>query len=733
MSKITDSGKANSLVQSLIEYDATRSIKRTKVDGMIAGNAPFDPKILKQTGQSHRCNVNFREGEGIINKRNNSFFQLFLDGRTLVEARLRDKATYQGIARFWENIVMEELKDLLEDWDDFSFEMMVVADSMNRHGASFPLWTKRNSWKWKAFKTGEVLFPKNTKASAGYINCACILDVISVADLVKYGKNAQAKEIGWNQARIREVIEEALNKKGISTEEWEELQRDIENNSIAYEASVAGEIKVAHLLVMEDEGKISHYIVQRGKTKDDFIFKQPNAFERIREVFVPFICGIGNGYFHGLKGIGHRIYPSVVINNRFLCRAVDGAMDSASLVVSFKDGTSRKGKTLRIGNQIVLPPGAALEQHHMEKNLQGVTGIYSLLTQVNQSSVGVKRPGLGVVAQGEKAKHSARGETMQAAEEVELESTDLKLFYQSADRLYSEMCRRIFTSDEADARKFRERCIEKGIPEKLMSEPDRWKFRAPRAVGSGSKVMRRLDTQENLSVAPYLPEVGKRHLIEDFLEARGGPEAVQRYFPPYEDDRMPSRSHQMAQIENTLLAMGTGQIVSTDDWHVTHLESHFPFAEQYLDGVFEDNSPEKIAEAMAAVTMFIDHMGNHMSYLQGDDLHAKQFGEMQGRMKAFAEKAKMLEQAYNKIVEQQKQQQQEQQKQMQEVIDKGDQTELQKHMMEIKADQDFKVLKEMNNHQVRLAKMQNSISLATSKAQADIELMKAKAMATRGE
>ena len=29
-----------------------------------------------------------------------------------------------------------------------------------------------------------------------------------------------------------------------------------------------------------------------------------------------------------------------------------------------------------------------------------------------------------------------------------------------------------------------------------------------------------------LSIAPYLPEMGKRAVIEDFIEARGGPESL---------------------------------------------------------------------------------------------------------------------------------------------------------------------------------------------------------------
>jgi hypothetical protein len=725
MKKLSDPSKAQALVRQLVDADKFRAAKRVKVAGMIAGNPPYDPKKLKETGQGHRTNVNFREAEGIINQRNAAFFHLFLGGRSFIDARLKDPQRYMGRARFWENIVTDEITKLIGSWDDFEYEMMTIADSMNTHGDAFPLLKDIDDWKFCTYRTGDVLFPKNTKASAGHIGCCVILDVMSVPQLYK-----KLDKANWDDKTIKAAIKGAVAKDRPSDSEWEDLQKDIENDALAYETTDAEEIKIAHILVKEDSGKITHAIIERGVDKKEFLYKKEEAYAAMSELLVPFICNIGNGYFHGLKGIGHRIFPSVQINNRFLCKAVDGAQDSASLVIGFGSGTSREGKILRVGNNIVLPPGAELQRNDLSRNIQGVTQVYGLLTQVNQSSTGVKRPGISAIAQNEKAKHTARGESMQAMEEIELQATDIALYYRQADMLYREIGKRMMKVQSA--KKFRERCIDRGIPEGLL-DPDLWCFKAPRTIGAGSKVMQSLTTQEMLSIAPYLrSENGKHNLIDDFIEVRGGPEAVTRYNPPFEDATMPSKSHQIAQLENNDLIEGRGVIVSVEDWHVPHLESHISFFRELINSVTQNPNPESLEMAMKAGPQAFDHVGNHMAYLKGDMLHESQFGEFQGQVKDLVNAFKQIEQAYQAYAQQQAKQQAEQQKQMQELIQRGDQAELQKKLAEIQADLQIRELKENMNHQVRVAKAQHGMQIAEAKAMSEIQINQAKASADRG-
>ena len=725
MRKITDPQMAHSLVQDLVHHDQTRANKRIKVSGMVSGNAPFDADTLKKTGQAHRCNVNFREGEGIINARNTSFFELFLDGRDIIQCELKDSHIYMGRASYWESIVTGEMKRCIKSWNGFNFEMMQLANSMNLHGDAFPMFGHNNSWKFRTFKTGEVLFPKNTKASVDYIDCAVVLDTMTIPELHQYINNNKASEMGWNKPIIKEIIENSVKKNAYDTIDWEELQRDIENNALAYEHVLTSEIKVAHILVRENDGMISHYIQERGK-QADFIYECMDAYESIEEIFIPFICNIGNGYYHGVKGVGHRIYPSVVINNRFLCRAVDGAMDSASMIVAFKDGTGRKGKTLRLGNQIILPPGAGLETNNLSQNLNGITQMYGLLSQVNQSSVGVKRPGLGNIAKADTQNYTARSANMQVMEEMELEKIDVALYYAQVDMLYRQMGKRILQGKDKDAKTFRKRCVDQGVPKELLSDIDAWDFKAPRGIGSGSHVMKNITTQDMLSIAPYLPEMGKRAVIEDFIEARGGAESVNRYYPPFEASNMPTKSSQIANLENNDLIEGKRSIVSVDDMHVKHLETHMPYAMQQADRVLKNPQPEFIQEAMKAAPVFIEHVSNHLGFIKGDKLHAKDFKKYSQALKQLMKLVDEIQKIASKLAKDQENRARAEQEQLQAMAERGDQTEMQKKLMEIKAEQEFKILKEQHNHEVRVAKAKHGMEIAEAKAMNEMRLQQLK-------
>lgn len=732
MKRINSPKAAKAFIESVIASDLVRAGKRSKVNGMINGNPPFNPVLLKKTGQGHRCNVNFLEGKGIIDSRNTSFFQLFLDGRSLIECKLRDSNKYQGRAKIWEGIVQEEIKELFtEHWPDFEYEMMMLGTSMNTHGDAFPMWEAFDEWRWKTFINGEVLFPENTKASIGYIKSCVILGEFEINNLLEKTELKVAEEIGWNTAQIQKTILRSYKKLSGNVDSWEQVQQRLQHGTLATDDGLTSPIKVAHVLVKEDSGKISHYIVERGYESEGFLYKKEEEHDSMKEVFIPFIANIGDGYFHGIKGIGSRVYPSVVINNRLLNRAVDGAMDSQAMILSFTDGKARNEPMLRFGNVVMLPTGGKLEQHSSGQNIEAATGMYALLTQVNQTGQGIRRPGIASMIQNDTAQKTARADTRQAIEEVELGTTEIKLYYRQLDMLYKETCRRIWKLPDPELKAFRNACIERGVPEKLMTEFERWKIQAPRLLGAGSKSLRHLTTSENLLVAGQAPEAGKREMLRDFVEARGGFEAVDRYFPNVEDGVTPTRSHQMAQIENTLMTQGSGMIVSIDDWHTTHLESHLPWLDQYVTNAIQSGDQNAVIQAMTAAQMLLDHIGNHMAYLKGDDLHASQFSQFNQQLKEIIPKVRNIQKAYMEIQAQQQAAEAEQQQKYKELQERGDQAELMKNLAEIQADVELRKYKEDQNHQARLTKMIHSMQLAEAQTQASIERENRKADAER--
>ena len=105
------------------------------------------------------------------------------------------------------------------------------------------------------------------------------------------------------------------------------------------------------------------------------------------------------------------------------------------MVVAFKDGTAR-GKTLRLGKSDYLPPGAGLKQQSFAESYWYYANV-RIVDKCQQSSVGVKRPGLGVVANND-VSNTARGAGIRRLKKSS-RKTDISLYYKQVDMLYMEM------------------------------------------------------------------------------------------------------------------------------------------------------------------------------------------------------------------------------------------------------------------------------------------------------
>ncbi len=141
---------------------------------------------------------------------------------------------------------------------------------------------------------------------------------------------------------------------------------------------------------------------------------------------------------------------------------------------------------------------------------------------------------------------------------------------------------------------------------------------------------------------------------------------------------------------------------------------------------------QNVRSIMMAAPVVLQHISTHLQFIKGDRLHANAFAGYSEQFEELIAGIKEFEKLANSFAEQNMKQQQAEQQQLQEIIQRGDQTELQKHLMEVKAEQEFKVLKEQHNHAVRVAKAQNSIKLAQAKALNEIELAKVRAANEKG-
>jgi len=74
--RIASESDARNVVQQLQEAEKTRMRKRAKIQGMIDGNPPYNPRTLSDKGRGHQTNFNTREAEGMADSAKTPYYNL---------------------------------------------------------------------------------------------------------------------------------------------------------------------------------------------------------------------------------------------------------------------------------------------------------------------------------------------------------------------------------------------------------------------------------------------------------------------------------------------------------------------------------------------------------------------------------------------------------------------------------------------------------------------------------
>ena len=126
--------------------------------------------------------------------------------------------------------------------------------------------------------------------------------------------------------------------------------------------------------------------------KDEkFLFKRENRFESPTNCFVTFCYGVGNGTYHGIRGLGFKIYPHIQVLNRLRCGMVDGALLSSSLIVQPSDSSSRAIDDLTLtyyGPYALFPPGLKIVEKAVPNLQQNIIPVISDMAMQMQNNAG---------------------------------------------------------------------------------------------------------------------------------------------------------------------------------------------------------------------------------------------------------------------------------------------------------------------------------------------------------
>lgn len=698
--RVQDASSARSMLYTLIEDDQIASYRRAQIQGIIDGNPPYNEQQLRELGQADRINVNWGHAGAKVDAAVIPYFDILTSVPFYMTIRTK-YGSDMGKREEWSRIITEEAHNaLVKTNPTFITQHQITQKQLTIHGQGCLYWPDGTDFRAKAIEPWALVVPKGAGVDQDAWEFCYVLDEMYCEELYRYIEDEEAaKRGGWNVEECQEAIMDAKVDEQDQRRPWEWYQRELKNNALYYSYAKSKVIKVAHMFVKEYDGRISHYIFDRLNSTE-FLCEVKSRYKKFSNAFTIFLNGVGNGYYHSVRGLGQALYPWAEAMNRLNNQTVEGAILSGATM--FQPNTAadaEKLKTVQVGPYRILPPGLNLVQVNTTANLQAAMAVAQMFQGQEADQTGSYMPS---VAGGTRKKSNKEVE-IEIGEKSRLTNTRAEIYLQSLDLHYKEVYRRlsnvnIVEEDHGgpEAIAFQDACIKRGVPKAALIDIE--SVRATRSIGMGSSAARMQAMNLISQYLPQLPESNRTRVINANIAAIAGQTGVETFGIP-EEVRQDGNDLSIASLENNAFQSGGQVIIDPDQNHFVHLTVHLQFAGGIVQGVQQQQVDPRAAAQ--TITATLPHMLGHLEYLEKDPTRKDQFDSLNEQVGELMKISDQLNSMAQDLMEREQEAMMQQQQQPQ---------------------QDPKMLVAMNKIQLDQAKFQNDAQIKQAKAQHQMAL-----------
>jgi len=633
---------ARAIYKKLHDVNESDAYRRDRIKGQIDGKPPWDPDMLAEKGLGYCTNVNFLELRAVLDDRAARRFSSYYEVNSLIRVHQNFKIDQQKVEQPYTGIIEEEFTRLLkEDWTGFYPLLDLVGREADAYGYGVALFPDEWDWRPKPYHMSMFMPDPTAGLDTEKLPLFCLHDKFFVGDMFRYIEDEDlAKESGWNVPAIRKLLiniyyggEKQDDGRGtLQGTEWESLEQLYRNNDFFYQNHEFDQIEGVHLVYKQVKSKkIAHKIFARleDKDSDSFIFSDPERYDSMEQALWLLPYNYGDGYLKSCRGIASYLEQHCDMSNRFLGRAFDAGMTSASLLVQPQSAMAKdKLQVVRAGLLTVIDPGLNIQQQNFQPKIGDILTLRRVSSDLVQNNTreikdyaedpAVNQQPVSAAEIQDKAARAARGESQQT------------VFYSKhLQVLYREIFRRLTSPDyilsEMDypgkdyAIVFIRRCVERGVPLELLLDYDKWRVMAVKPIGGGSPQARQLALNNLMQVRGELDERGRKEVLREYAAAQTSYEELDRFIPLMNRDEMNSNEHSIAALENASFGAGIQIPAGSDQIHTIHFKSHAQQILQIMQAVQEQGleavDPQR---AMMYIGAALPNMEAHLQYLQTD-------------------------------------------------------------------------------------------------------------------
>ena len=650
--RLADAAQARSLAVRLVDNDRARSTYRSLVDGMLDGNPPFDAGQLRRLGQGWRANLNFREGEGVLNAAKTPYYDLLSEVQSLIQIDSMPASVDQFKAPRYARIIAQHYTTMVRNWEGWDFHMQLSQRQMLAHGVGPCVWENERDWKFSALQNGKVFIPDRQAATSTELEVLVIRQSYRLDQLWKKVRNEKAARLaGWNVKTVRSAMARARPADDDEPDALapEQFQRKMRTGDL-YEGIRSSTVDVYHVYVREFDDTITHGIVAESDTESEWLFRKKKVADRFSEVIVPFFYDVGTGEWHSIVGLGKKIFPHVEVSTRLHCQMIDNAFIASSVMLQQQnEEDTERTQLMQLGALSIIPPGYAIQQGNIFPDLQGPLVVRNSLSQSLANNTGSYRVRGTPPETAQGNPRTATEIQAEVANQNYLGKGDIARYMIGCDLLHREMLRRALKGPDEESKLFLKRCVESGVPKEILSSFSQFHdVSATRSVGQGSAFQRQQAYQAMMTLMPQLDDRGRANLIEDYVASLVGQTKVSRYVTPLEEKDQVTEQEAWAALENAALKVGAPVVVTSGQSHSRHAQVHLKAGVDSLNALQQGAKLEDVVPFAEAVGQ---HTAQHMRYLQGDNTRKQETGAL---MQQFEQFGQIVDEMKNQLVQKQK-------------------------------------------------------------------------------
>ena len=621
------------------------------VEGLIAGNSPYNSAELAAAGLAHIANVNTLDAKAMFERAALTFWNLIHQTENLVVFTVRP---FQGAQDHnysdWGQIMSRNWTQVIrEDWEDFTTQMNLLTGQLVKFGVSPLIWSDERDFRWTTVDLSRFFCADQTSVMIDKWDCICVETLFTVQylyqtylEVLKHNE-AGMGDNGWNLSALEAFLVYRANlvSKGTTRTQYinfMDIQQAMQNKSLNLAHMFTDSVPLVSLLYKEFSGKISHFIFDPlGMGTEDFLLKMSEQYDSFNEVLQVFTYSPSEMHIHGNKGVGHKLYPVCQALMQVDNNIIDMTKMAATPIVKSNPVTGKSLDPIQFISGVATNIGSAeFVQNNLGTNIPGLVQVAQYLNgKVTKNSIiGGDDPGAPDADRGSK---SAPEVQMQSIKEFGVGKQNVAHFYDRLDKVFRQMAVKMFHCKPGHpgyeiVERWKELCLEEGVPEEVFSVKDDNKLpkyvsvRAARVAGDGSNLGLIMGLNGVAGIAGGFGQKGQYNYRKDVITSRLGIDYVDRYLSDSSEPDEAGSGASVAFLENLVMQDGKMPHATEDNYHRVHIGTHMALVQQTIQQLQAQKlDPTGADQVFSAV---IPHIGDHIQFLQGDVLNQQYIDQL---------------------------------------------------------------------------------------------------------